>query len=253
MPQGGSELYLHGRSAGSMVELGGSPRALQVVSSQIDLEDVSGRVLFPTPSQGPWMPFSRIAETTILRPAGASEGHGHREEEVLNYVVEGRVEHVDDAGVTSLLEAGSVSLLTAPVEGDHNLMARTPPRARWLSVAVRCPPLPGAPPHFVQLARGPLPSRVGEVSTERHLVGPGGALSSRSGLECIEVEFRADGQCVCPIGRERRAVAYLFEGASWISEQRVDAGSGALLEGAAEVSLRGMPGSRILLASAPVR
>jgi redox-sensitive bicupin YhaK (pirin superfamily) len=236
-----------------MAESRESRRELRVVSSQIDLEDVSGRVLFPTPSQGPWMPFARVAETTIHRPAGASEGHGHREEEVLNYVVEGRVEHEDDTGVKSVLEAGSVSLLTAPVEGDHNLMAKTPPRARWLSVAVRCPPLPGAPPHLVQIARGPLPTRLGEVTTERHLVGPGGAVASSAGLECVEVEFRGDGQCVCPIGQQRRAVAYLFEGAAWIGEQRVDAGSGALLEGAAELAFRGTAGARILLASAPAR
>ncbi|MCI4357461.1 MAG: pirin family protein [Thermoplasmata archaeon] len=236
-----------------MAHSGGSPRELRVVSSQMDLDDVSGRTLFPSPNQGPWMPFVRVAETTISRQVGVSEGHDHRAEEVLNYVIEGRVEHEDDEGVTSLLEAGMVSLLTARLVGHHNLTAKTPPRARWLSVTVQCPPTAGGPPHLVQRARGPVPTRAGEGCTERHLVGRGGAVASGSGLDCVEFEFGAAGQCVCRVGRERRAVAYVFEGTAWISDQLVDAGAGALLEGVAEVSLRAKAGTRVLLASAPGR
>jgi redox-sensitive bicupin YhaK (pirin superfamily) len=240
-------------STGSVASLGGSPRGLKVISSQMDLEDVSGRVLFPSPNQGPWIPFLRVAETRMSRQGNGAEGHDHREEEVLNYVLEGLVEHEDDTGVKSLLEPGAVSLLTARVEGHHNLVARTPPAARWLSLSVRCPPTAGGPPHLVQLARGPIPTRVTGGTTERHLVGRGGAVASGSGLDCVELEFGAAAQCVCPVGRQRRAVAYVFEGSTRIGDHLVDAGAGALLESVAEVSFQAGPATRVLLASAPVR
>ncbi|MFY9716709.1 MAG: hypothetical protein WAK40_02070 [Thermoplasmata archaeon] len=234
-----------------MTGAGGPLRESRVVSSHMDLGDVSGRVLFPTLTQGPWLPFLRFAETTSTGGRDDSGGHHHKGEEVMNYVVEGRVEYEDDVDRRSIIDQGSIALLIAREEAHHNLIPSPGSKSRWLSVVVKCPPTVGGPAHGVNLSTGPNPTQTSEGTFERRLVGRNAPIPSASGLECVEIEFREDSQCVCPIGPERRGVAYLFDGTGSIDGQRVDAGAAVLTENSLELTLRGASGCRILLVSAP--
>jgi redox-sensitive bicupin YhaK (pirin superfamily) len=226
-------------------------RELRVVASRIELDDISGSVLFPTPAQGPWLPFVRFAVTISTGGGDDPAGHSHRGEEVMNYILEGHVGYEDDVGHDSVLERGAVVLLTAREEAHHNLMQKQGSRSRWLSVVVRCPPTMGGPAHQVHIAPGPIPALAGDVTAERRLVGPDAPVASSSGFECIDIEFRKDGLSAFPVGRERRAVAYTLEGSGLVDGQGVGAGAGALIENATEVSIRAASGTRILLASMP--
>jgi len=67
----------------------------------------------------------------------------------------------------------------------------------------------------------------------------------------MDIEFRLPGPCVRPMGRDRRAVAYVLDGAARIGGQPVEAGAGALIENTNEVSLEGASGTRVFLTSAP--
>jgi redox-sensitive bicupin YhaK (pirin superfamily) len=228
------------------------PRELRVVASRIELADVSGRVLFPSPVQGPWLPFLRFADTT--GGGDDPEGHTHLDEEVMNYVLEGRVDYEDDAGHRSELEPGALELLTAREETRHKLVAiRSAPRTRWLSVVVHLPPEAGGPSHRFQVAARPAPLDMGEAAVVRFLVGPDAPLQSGAGLECNEIEFRRDGQCVSPVGSDRRAVGYAIEGSATVGRQALEEGVGALIENSTNISIRAKSGSRLLLASAPRR
>ncbi|MGA7860972.1 MAG: pirin family protein [Thermoplasmata archaeon] len=230
----------------------GTSREFRVVSSRIDLDDVSGRVLFPSPLQGPWLPFQRFADTITTGGGDDTEGHTHQEEEVLNYVIEGRVDYEDDAGHRSVLEPGSVELLTAREETSHKLMGLKPgPRTRWVSVVVRCPPSIGASAHRFQVASGPAPIQSGKAALVRFLVGPDAPVASGCGLECIEIGFRTHGRCVCPVGPQRRAVAYVFDGSGSLDNQLLEVGVGALMENVTQVTIQAKSGTRLLLASVP--
>jgi len=234
-----------------MARPGEARREIVVVASRMELDDVSGRVLFPAPQMGPWLPFVRFAETLTTGTGDAADSHAHRAEEVMSYVVEGRVEYVDDREQSTLLDPGAVVLLTAREESRHNLIARPHPRARWLSTIVRAPPAPGEPGRRVQVgtARSPAPSADGVV--ERRLVGPGAPVDSAVGLECADLEFLRPGRCTCRLGPERRAVAYVYEGSAAVDGRPVATGSGALIERMEAVAVEATAGTRLLLASAP--
>ena len=234
-----------------MTGVGEAPREWRVVASRMDLEDVSGRVLFPTPRVGPWIPFVRFAETVTTGAGDDSEGHSHKREEVLNYIVEGRVEYEDDVRRRSVLEQGAVVLLTAREEAHHNLMTRPSPRSRWLSVIVRVPTNLGGAPHAVQIATAPTPHQPEGGPVERRLVGRGAPIVSASGLECVDLEFSEKGRCRCPVGDGRRAVAYAYDGSGSVDGQVVEAGAGALIEDVNEVTVEAGAGTRVFLASAP--
>lgn len=227
---------------------------MRVASSRIDLSDVSGRVLFPSPLQGPWLPFLRFADTTTTGGGDDPEGHAHVEEEVLNYIIQGRTEYEDNAGHRSILEPGMLELLTAREETRHKLVGlKGVTGSRWLSVVVRLPSGSGGPSHRFQVTHAPAPLDAGEVAIERFLVGPESPVESGAGLAVTDLEFRTEGQCNCPIGRERRAVAYLFEGSAIVGGPSLQTGDGELIENASQISIRAGPGTRVLLASVPRR
>jgi redox-sensitive bicupin YhaK (pirin superfamily) len=229
----------------------GGLRVLQVVSSRIDLDDTSGRVLFPSMVQGPWLPFLRFAETRTTRAENDPGGHPHRREEVMNYILEGHVEYEDDLGRRSLLGPGTVAFLTAGGEARHNLIVSSDAPARWLSVVIECPPSSGGPSDRVQIAPNPAPAPAGDGCIGRRLVGSGSPVLSRSGLACTDVELREGAQCARPLEQGRRAVAYVYEGSAWVDDRLVETGNGALLENATETTLRAETGARVLFASAP--
>jgi quercetin 2,3-dioxygenase len=229
----------------------GSHRVLRVVSSRIDLDDTSGRVLFPSMAQGPWLPFLRFAETRTTRAENDPGGHPHRREEVMNYILEGHVDYEDDLGHRSLLGPGTVVLLTARDEVRHNLIANSDSPARWLSVVVECPPSSGEPYHRFQTAPGATPAPAGDGSIERRLVGSGAPVLASSGLTCTDVELRAGARCVRTLPRGQRAVVYVYEGSGRVDDRPVETGNGALLENATEIVFRAETGARVLFASAP--
>ena len=232
---------------------GESPRELRVVASRIDLGDVSARVLFPTPEQGPWTPFARFADTTLARHDDPG-AHPHRDEEVLTYVIEGNVREEEEGGRRASLEPDSIVLLAAVGnEVSHKLLLGDGDRARWLSIVLSLRAAAGATPRTWQRAKVAPPVQTPDGMVERRIVSAEGPLHSAVGLECHEIELPSDRSCVCPIGSGRRGVAYPVAGAGDVDGRPVSEGVGALVEGVSSVVLRGCKGSRFLLATAPRR
>jgi redox-sensitive bicupin YhaK (pirin superfamily) len=237
-----------------MAGMEGAPRELRVMSSRIELADVTGRVLFPQPAQGPWLPFVRFADTMTTGGGDDPEGHTHLEEEVLNYVIAGRVDYEDDAGHRSVLDRGTLELLTAHEETRHKMMgAAGVSGTRWLSVVVGLPRASEGPSHRFQVAPCAAPIEAGDAAQERLLVGPDAPVQSGAGLECVEIGFVREGRCVCPVGAGRRAVAYVFEGTATVGNQELEVGVGALIENAAKIAIQANQGTQVLLASVPRR
>lgn len=229
-------------------------RRMHVASSRIDLGDVSGRVLFPSPLQGPWLPFLRFAETTTIRGGDDPEGHTHLEEEALNYIVQGRIDYEDNVGHRSTLGPGMVELLTAREETRHMLKGLPGDSVtRWISLVAQLPRSLAGPSHRFQIAPAPSPIELGEAAACRLLVGPEAPVKSDGGLAVTDLEFRREGPCACPVGSERRAVAYVYDGSVTIDGQPVELGDGMLVANVPQITVRGTPGSRVMVASAPHR
>jgi len=221
-----------------------------VTSGQIDLADVTARLLFPTTQQGPWLPFERFADTVATSRKKAGR-HSHESSQVLVYILEGFVNHEDPAGNRATLTGGGALLLSAAEETEHDLWMEKGRTARWISTVIRMPPgaVTGTP--AVQIAQATGTPASAEGALETAIVGPNGPLRSTLGLEAARFDFEDEGTCFCRIGGERRAVAYVVAGAVTVDTHRVEAGNGVLAENVSGLALHGGPGSRVFLATAP--
>src|SRR5437870_2087266 len=126
------------------------PRSLTIAHGEIDASDKTTSLLFPSREQAPWLPFERFAETMTTSRTKLGR-HPHQAEEVVIYLVEGEVDHVDGSGRREALTAGSVAVLTAHEEISHDMEMLKGKRARWLSVVVRLPWHTEPPPTTVQI------------------------------------------------------------------------------------------------------
>ncbi len=227
------------------------PRSLKTVHGEIDASDKTTSLLFPNRDQGPWLPFERFAETMTTSRTKLGR-HPHQAEEVVIYLVEGEVDHMDGSGRRDPLPVGSVAVLTAHEEISHDLEMRKGKRARWLSVVIRLPWHTEPPPTSVQIKTAGDGTEGSDGTVQKAVVGPLARADASSGLECTDIEFARKANSFFRLGRDRRAVAYVLNGSGMIDDVPIKSGSGALLENMSAVAIGGSPGYRIVLASVPV-
>lgn len=228
-----------------------SMRSLKIVRGEIDASDRTTSLLFPNRDQGPWLPFERFAET-ITTSRTKLERHPHRGEEVLLYVLDGEIEHVDGSGHRETLGAGSLAFLTSHEEMSHELATVKGKRARWLSIVVRIPWHTDPPPTKIQIKGVGDPTQAADGTIQTPVVGPLARADSFSGFQLLDLEFAKDGTAFFRIGRDHRAAAYVLTGSGKIEGSRMEPGSGVLMENLPGLAIGGTPGFRVALASVPV-
>ena len=239
-------------SDGTPSRMPGRSRIVMARSDATEIDGVQGHVLVPTPDQGAWPPFVRFAESegaAGLRPA---DPHPHRAEEVLAYVVDGRLVNVDASGRSIEMPGGSGLLLTASPESSHDVGPASGARARWISVVAHLSERdrPGAPSYHPIDAPAARP--VGTGVERRELVGPHGPARSAGGLEVAEYLLAPQSAVEIPLDVDRRSIAYVFEGQGRIQDREVPTHSAALSEHIERLMVEGPNGLRLFLASIPI-
>jgi redox-sensitive bicupin YhaK (pirin superfamily) len=236
--------------------MSGEHEAGQVVirQSHEDLSDPTTHLLLPTVDQGPFLPFDRFAETVATRRV--QEGlHPHLAEEVVAYVLDGYVHHEDGSGNHTVLNPGSVLVVTAHEEIRHALTMQPSQEgrnARWLSLVLRLPWHTEAPPTTLQIKEAGDPTEELDGTERRPVVGPLARAEAFLGLECTDIEFNRESSASVVIDPRRRGIAYAFQGAGTIEKNRIEAGQGALFDHVAKLTVHGARGFRMFLATVPV-
>ena len=143
-------------------------------SSHEDLSDPTSHLLMPTAEQRPFPPFDRFAETVATRRIQVGL-HPHLAEEVVTYVIDGLVHHEDGSGNHTILNPGSVLVVTAHEEVRHELTmqpAQEGRSARWLSIVLRLPWHTEAPPTSIQIKDAGDATESIDGTLRRPVVGP---------------------------------------------------------------------------------
>jgi len=230
------------------------PGRVVIRSSHEDLSEPTSHLLIPTAEQGPLPPFDRFAETVAT--ARLQLGfHTHLAEEVVTYVLDGSVHHEDGSGKHTVLNAGSVLVVTAHQEIRHELTmqpVQAGRNARSISIVLRLPWHTEPPPTLIQIKdTGDLVEATDGI-LQRAVVGPLARADSSMGLECVDLKLPEAAQASFNVGRHRRGIAYVLEGSGTIEKERIESGQGALFENVTNLTLSGSPGFRVFLASVPL-
>ncbi len=229
------------------------PGHVIIRSSHEDLSDPTSHLLMPTAEQGPFPPFDRFAESvaTTRMQVGL---HPHLAEEVVAYILDGYVRHEDGSGIPTVLNPGSVLVVTAHQEIRHELTMQPSQEARsarWLSIVLRLPWHTEPPPTSIQIKDAGDATESIDGTVRRPVVGPLARAETFMQLECTDIEFSRETDISIPIDHDRRGVAYVLRGAGMIEKKPVEMGHGALFENVSKIALYGSPGLRLFLATVP--
>ena len=196
--------------------------------------------------------------------------HPHRGFETVTYVLEGEMEHEDSAGHRGSLRAGDVQWMTAGAGIIHSEMPSRTLRENggrvhgfqvWVNLPAR---LKLTTPRYQEIGAGAIPRAQTADGRASVRVVAGEALGVRAVIDTHTPIIYQDwslaqgGDVTLAVGRDHRALAYVFEGSVLIGDRGGGGiaadGQMALLGPGDSVRLRGAPGGGrlLLLAGAPL-
>lgn len=222
---------------------------VRIVAGEISATDATTRLLIPTPKQGKWPPFVRVAET-LATPRRRFPAHSHSGVEVLTYVVEGSGTYELQSRPAEPVAAGSVHLLTAPTAVGHAINPGKGQTLRWFGVVVT---LTDAPPNETRDRSSPAgePGAGPDSFSLRSLVGPGSVIPSAAGMEVASLHFVSEATTFRPMGHNSLAVCYALAGRGRIDSEGLEGGEAALIDESAGIAVHGESGFRAVVVRVP--
>lgn len=195
-----------------------------------------------------WMGYSslRVINEDRVAPGGGFPPHGHRDMEILSYVLDGGLGHRDSTGGSEVLRPGEMQLMSAGtgiVHSEMNASQKAP--VHFLQIWI-VPDRRGIQPGYQQHALDPEALRAGF----NKLVAPAseGTLFTIQQDARLWVAWPAAGQVLeQPLEPGRRYYLQVARGALTLGEQRLAAGDAALLEGETSLAVQASEDSELLL------
>ena len=188
----------------------------------------------------------RVINDDRVEPGAGFGTHGHRDMEILSYVLEGAIEHRDSMGTGAVIRPGEIQMMRAGTGVTHSEFNHS-----------KTEPL-----HFLQIwivpdARGLAPT-YGQVGWDAEAARAGFALlASKDGREgSLRLHQDAEVWLAKPAAGERRtfplaagrhAWVHVARGAVALDGQELREGDGAALSGGAPFTLEGREDGEVLV------
>jgi quercetin 2,3-dioxygenase len=199
-----------------------------------------------------WVEYGplRVINDDTVDPGEGFGKHGHRDMEILTYILEGELKHQDSLGNGSLIRVGDVQRMSAGTGVVHSEFN----------------PSSNQPVHLLQIWIKPSSQRLAPAYEQKHFTaadkrGRLRLIASRTGAEgsvSINQDARVFGGLfsgaesqVFTVAPGRRAWVQLARGTLGVNESAMAAGDGARIEGAAQLRLHDGVDAEVLLFDLP--
>jgi quercetin 2,3-dioxygenase len=186
----------------------------------------------------------RVINDDRVEPDTGFGTHGHRDMEILTYVLEGELEHRDSMGNGSIIRPGEVQRMTAGTGVMHS--ERNPSRDRLVHLLQIwiLPERRGLAPAYEQKAFTDLDGGLRLVASQD---GRLGSLSMHQDADLYAARLATGAGARHPFRPGRHGWLQIARGAVDLEGQRLAAGDGAAISDEAAVALRAVEDSEVLL------
>ena len=190
-------------------------------------------------------PLRVINEDRVVPGAGFGT-HGHRDMEIISYVLEGELAHKDSTGTSSTIRPGDVQRMSAGSGVQHSEFNGSHQRpVHFLQIWI-VPDRKGVAPRYQQRNFTPDEKR-GRLRLIISTDGADGSLSVYQDARVHAGLFDGDEQQVFRAPPGRYAYVHVARGALDVNGQRLEAGDGARLRNPGEIRLSGGRAAEVLL------
>jgi hypothetical protein len=176
--------------------------------------------------------------------------HGHRDMEIVSYVLDGELEHKDSMGTGSIIVPGDVQRMSAGKGVLHSEF--NPSRERgvhflqiWIQPAVR-----GIEPSYEQ-ANVPAAAKRGRLAPIAGPQGSGAAVTIHQDARLFAALLDGEERVLHALAPGRRAYVHVARGRVRVNGEPLAAGDAAKLEGVTSVALDQGADAEVLLFDLP--
>ncbi|MEM9296490.1 MAG: pirin family protein [Planctomycetota bacterium] len=197
----------------------------------------------------------RVLNDDRVAPGGGFAEHGHRDMEILSWVVDGGLAHKDSMGSVSTLRPGTAQLMSAGSGVRHSeFNASDTEPVRFLQVWIE-PDHLGEQPRYGELVLEPDQrsgafARIAAPAYEAHELG---ALPIGQDARVLVGDFGSGEAATYPVGPGRRAWVQVVVGSITVNGQAMREGDGLAITGADAVEVSDGLDAQVLLFDLPGR
>jgi len=192
----------------------------------------------------------RVINEDRVQPGMGFGTHGHRDMEIISYVLDGELSHRDDIGNGSVIVPGDVQRMSAGRGVRHSEFNPSPERSvHFLQIWI-IPSVQGIPASYEQ-SHLTQEQRRGKLALLAAPAGEGGAVVIHQDARVFAGLFDGDESAKVPIAAGRRAYVHVARGSAAVNGHALAAGDAAMLEGEPEVRIDGGNGAEVLVFDLP--
>ena len=192
----------------------------------------------------------RVINEDFVAPGRGFPTHGHRDMEIITYVLEGALEHRDSLGTGSVIRPGEVQRMSAGTGVRHseaNPSASEP--LHLLQIWIE-PSKSGIPPGYEQKTFADADKR-GRLRLVASPDGAEGSVTIHQDARVYATVLDAGQQVVHRLAPGRHAWLHVARGALTLNGQRLSQGDGAAISDEASLVVVGETGAEALLFDLP--
>ena len=188
----------------------------------------------------------RVINDDIVDGGGGFGEHGHRDMEIISYVVEGGLEHRDSLGSGGVIRPGDVQIMSAGTGIRHaEFNASDDEPVRFLQIWIP-PDRRGIEPRYEQ-RRFPISDQTGQLHLVVDPEGSDGALEIHRDARIYAGRFDGGESSSLELGDDRYGWVQVVKGCIEVNGVELDEGDGAAIEDEDCLEFRHGDGAEILV------
>jgi len=192
----------------------------------------------------------RVINDDTVQPGQGFGTHGHRDMEIITYVLDGALEHKDSMGNGSIIRPGNVQRMSAGTGVRHSeFNPSRDERVHFLQIWIE-PNVQGVTPSYEEKQFG-VRDKKGKLKLIASPDGRDGSVTIHQDALVYAGIFDADNSVRQALKPGRRAYVHVARGAISVNGKALIGGDGAKISGADEITLSDGNGGEVLLFDLP--
>ncbi len=188
----------------------------------------------------------RVINDDTVSPSGGFGTHGHKDMEIISYVLAGALKHEDSMGNGSVIRPGDVQRMSAGTGVMHSeFNASDAKPAHFLQIWVM-PEEAGLKPSYEQKAFSDEEKR-GHLRLVGSRDGRDGSVTIHQDVNLYATLLRDGDRVSHVLADGRRGWVQVAQGSAIFNDQQLQPGDGVAIEGPATITLTGVSEAEVLL------
>jgi quercetin 2,3-dioxygenase len=188
----------------------------------------------------------RVINEDRIAPGTGFGTHGHRDMEIVSYVLEGALAHQDSMGNTSSIVPGEVQRMSAGTGVRHSEFNHAKDQPTHFLQIWLLPDAPGGEPGYEQKMFEPARKR-GRLALVASPDGAEGSVTVRADTRLYSGLFDGAEAQRLPLNPARPVYVHLIKGELQVNEQALQAGDALTLRGETMLSVESGRGAEVLV------